>query len=62
MNFRGYILQQYLDKVTLDKGRFSLKFFLHFVFTKQKLGMLFKISNLKSKKYLKSKLEMIVLL
>ena len=65
LNIWGRILQQYLDKVTLDLVRegFSLKFFLHFVFTKQKLGMFsFITSYLKSKKYLKSKLEMILVL
>ena len=58
---RGSFLQQYLDKVTLDlsKGWFFTMFFLHFVFMKQKLGMFsFIISYLKSKNYLKSKLEM----
>ena len=34
----GPILQQYLDKVTLDL-RFLLKCVFGFVFTKQKLGM-----------------------
>ena len=56
----GRILQQHLDKMTLDlsKGSFSFKFFLYFVFKKQKLGMFSVIiSYLKSKKYLKSKLE-----
>ena len=54
---RGHIPQQYLDTVTLDLSRGM--FFLHFVFTKQKLGMFsFFISYLKSKTYLKSKLEM----
>ena len=52
-----------LRKVTLDLSKvsfFSLKFFLNFVFMKQKLGMFsFIISYLKSKKHLKSKLEMV---
>ena len=56
----GRILQQYFNKVTKVRDGFSLKFFLHFVFTKQKLGIFsFILSYLKSKKYLKSKLEMI---
>ena len=39
INIWGRILQQYLDKVTLDLVRegFSLKFFLHFVFDKTKV-------------------------
>ena len=61
-NIRDRILQQYLNKVTLDLSKevFSLKLFLHFVFEKQKLGMFsFIISYFKSEKYLKSNLEMI---
>ena len=60
-NIRDRILQQYLYKVTLDLSKevFSLKFFLHFVFEKQKLLMCSAISYFKSEKYLKSKLEII---
>ena len=57
---KGCILQ-YSHKGTIDLTRegFSRKFFLDFVFTKQKLGMFnFIIYYFKSKKYLQFELEM----
>ena len=63
INTWGRILQQYLDTVTLDlsKGRFFTEVFLALYFQKTRVRnvQFHNFLHLKSKKYLKSKLEIV---